>query len=80
MKLIKFSQMKRKDDNMTHSANDDSHDDFDDDHEVLILEISEDLVDLVTEKVWILISEIYLEEFFDEDLVEENQKFVNERI
>ena len=42
--------MRKKDDNMMHSVNDDSLDDLDDDNEVLILEISDDLVDLVDEK------------------------------
>ena len=43
---------------MMHSVNDDLLGDLDEDNEVLISEISEDSVDLVIEKVWILILEI----------------------
>jgi hypothetical protein len=72
--------MKRRGDNMMLSVNDDSLDDFDDDSEVLILEISEGLVDSVIEKVWILIFEICFDEYLVDDLVVEEQKCVNEMI
>jgi hypothetical protein len=49
MKPTKFSQMRKKDDNMMHSVNDDLLDDSDEDSEVLILEILEDLADFEIE-------------------------------
>jgi hypothetical protein len=72
--------MRKKEVNMMLSVNDDSLDDFDDDREVLILEILEDSVDLVIEKVWILILEIYFDEYLVDDLGVEGQRYVNEMI
>jgi hypothetical protein len=77
MKLIKFFQMRKKDDNMMHSVNDDLQDDLDDDNEDLIFEVFHDLE---MGQGWILICEIYLDEFSDDDLDDEKQKFVNEKI
>jgi hypothetical protein len=78
MKLTKFSQTRKKDDNMTHSVNDDLQGDLvDDDNEDLI---SEAFHDLEMEQELILIYEICLGEFSDDDLVDEKQKFVNEKI
>jgi hypothetical protein len=72
--------MRKKGDNMMLSVNDDLLDDFDDDNEVLILEIFEDLADLVIEKVWILILEICYEGYLGDDSVVEGRKYVNEMI
>jgi hypothetical protein len=72
--------MKKRDDNMTLSVNDDSHEDLVDEMEVLILEISEDLVDLEMEKESILIWEICLEDSLDEDLDDDELKYVSEKI
>jgi hypothetical protein len=80
MKLIKFSPMRKKDDSMMLSVNDDSHDDLVDDNEVSISEISEDLVDSEVEKAWILILEIYLDEYLVDDLVDDEVECVNEKI
>jgi hypothetical protein len=55
MKLIKFSLMKKRGDSMMHSVNEDLREDFDDDNEVLILEIFDDSEDFEVEKEWILI-------------------------
>ena len=68
--------MKRKGDNTMHSVNDDSHDDSVDDNEDLISEISDDLVgELLT-----LIFEICLVESFEVDSVDDEARYVNERI
>ncbi|MBQ5944965.1 hypothetical protein IJL65_00745 [bacterium] len=72
--------MKRKEVSMMLSVNEDSLDDSDDDSEVLILEISDDLVDSEIEKALILILEICLDEYFDDDLVDDERRCVNERI
>jgi hypothetical protein len=72
--------MKRKDDNMTHSVNDDLLDDLDDDNEDSILVIFDDLVDLEIEKGWILIWEICSDDFLDEDSDDDERKCVNEKI
>ena len=77
MKLTRFSQMRKKDDNMIISVNDDSLDDLDDDNDDLILD---DFHDLETEQVWILILEICLDEFFEDDLDDDEVKSVNEKI
>jgi hypothetical protein len=78
MRLTKFFQMRKRDDNMMHSVNDDLQDDLvDDDNEDLILD---DFHDLEMEQEWILIWEIYSDEFFDDDSDDEKQKFVNEKI
>ena len=45
--------MRKKDDNMMHSVNDDSHEDLDEGSEVLISEILDDLVGFEMER-WIL--------------------------
>jgi len=63
-----------------HSVNEDLLDDLDDDNEVLISEIFEDSVDLVIEKVWILILGICFDESFEVDLDDEGRKFVSEKI
>jgi hypothetical protein len=49
----------------------------DDDSEALISEVFHDLE---MGQGWILICEIYLDEFSDDDLDDEKQKFVNEKI
>jgi hypothetical protein len=68
--------MKRKEDNMMLSVNDDSHDDLADEIEGLISEIFDDLVDdLLT-----LIFETCLVEYFEVDLVDDEVKYVNEKI
>ena len=77
MKLTRFSQMRKKDDNMMLSVNDDLLDDFHDDSDDLILD---DFHDLETEQVWILILEICLDEFFEDDLDDDEVKSVNEKI
>ena len=68
--------MKRKNDSMMLSVNDDLLDDSVAEHEVLILEIFDDSVD----DLLILISEICFDESFEDDLDDEVQKFVNEKI
>jgi hypothetical protein len=68
--------MKKRDDSMMHFVNEDLLDDSDEDSEVLILEISEDLVGELS----ILIFEICLDEYFEVDLVDDEQKYVNEKI
>jgi hypothetical protein len=68
--------MKKRDDSMMHFVNEDLLDDSDEDSEVLILEISEDLVG----ELLILIFEICLDEYFEVDLVDDEQKYVNEKI
>ena len=61
-----------------HSVNDDLLDDLvDDDNEDLILEDSHDLE---IEREWISICEIYSEDFLDDDLDEDEVKYVNEKI
>jgi hypothetical protein len=72
--------MRKKDHNMMLFVNDDLLDDLEVDSEVLILEIFEDSVDLVIEKVWILILEICYEEYLVDDLEVEEQRYVNEEI
>jgi uncharacterized protein YqeY len=71
--------MRKKDDSMMLFVNDDSQDDLadDDDNEGLILE---DFHDLEIEHEWISIYEIYLDEFSEEDLGEDEVKSVNEKI
>jgi hypothetical protein len=68
--------MKRKEDNMMLSVNDDSHDDLVDEIEGLISEIFDDLVD----DQLTLIFETCLVESFEVDLVDDEVKYVNERI
>jgi hypothetical protein len=63
-----------------HFVNDDLLGDLDDDKGVLILVISDDLVDLEMENESILILEICLEEYFEVDLDDENREFVSEKI
>ena len=64
--------MKRKEGSMMLFVNNDSHEGLDDDHhEVLISEIFDDSVDLAMARVWTLIYEIYLDESFEVDLVDE---------
>jgi hypothetical protein len=70
--------MRKKDDNMMHSVNDDLLDDLDDDNEDSILEDSHDL-EVVNEDL-ILIFEICLDECSEDDLDDEDQEFVNEKI
>jgi hypothetical protein len=80
MKLIKFSQMKRKKGSMMHFVNDDLHEALDDELDDLISEIFDDSAGLEIDKELILILEICLDEYFDEDLADECQKFVSEKI
>ena len=81
MKLIRFCLMIKKDDNMMHSVNDDLRDDLVEvDSDDLILEIFDDLEDLDDESEWILISEICYDESFDDDLDDEEAKYVNDEI
>ena len=61
---------------MMHSVNDDSLDDSDDDNEDLI---SVAFHDFEIEE-WILIWVICFDDSFDDDLGDERQKFVNEKI
>ena len=68
--------MKRKDDSMMLSVNDDLREDLDDDSEVLISEILGDLLD----EQLILILGIYLVEYFEVDSDDEEVKYVNEKI
>jgi hypothetical protein len=68
--------MKRKEDNMMLSVNDDSHDDLVDEMEGLISEIFDDLVD----DQLTLIFETCLVEYFEVDLVDDEVKYVNEKI
>ena len=78
MKLIKFFQMRKKDDNMMPFVNDDLHEDSeDDDNEGLILEDSHDFE---IEREWISIYEIYCDEFFEDDSGDDEVKSVNEKI
>ena len=60
MRLIRFCQMKRKEDNMMRSVNDDLLDDLEVDSDDLILD---DFHDLEIEQVWILILEICYDEY-----------------
>lgn len=77
MRLIKFSQMRKKEGSMMLSANDDLHDDSEDDHEVLISEIFDDS----DEEPWILIFEICSDEYSEDDLGgDEALKCVSEKI
>ena len=60
------------------SVSDDSLDDLvDDDNDDSILV---DFHDFEIEREWISICEIYFDEFFDEDLGDDEVKFVNEKI
>jgi hypothetical protein len=59
MRLTKFFQMRKRDDNMMHSVNDDLLEGSEDEMEVLIFEIFEDSVVLEMENESILIYEIY---------------------
>jgi hypothetical protein len=68
--------MKRKEDNMMLSVNDDSHDDLVDEIEGLISEIFDDLVD----DQLTLIFETCLVEYFEVDLVDDEVRYVNEKI
>jgi hypothetical protein len=70
--------MRKKDDNMMLSVNDDLQDD-------LVVDDSEDSIlvvfhDLEIEREWISICEIYCDEFSDDDLDEDEVRFVNEKI
>ena len=66
---------------MMHFVNDGLLDDLVEvDSEVLILEISDDSVDLDDENELISIFEIYYDEFFDDDLDDEEVKYVNDEI
>jgi hypothetical protein len=76
MKLTKFYLMKRKGDNMMHSVNDDLLEGSEDEMEVLIFEISDDSEG----ELLILIFEIYLVESSEEDLVDEEVRYTNEKI
>jgi hypothetical protein len=67
--------MKKREDSMMHSVNDDSHDDLVDEMEVLIFEISDDSEGELS----ILIFEIYLVESSEEDLVDEEVRYTNEK-
>jgi hypothetical protein len=67
--------MKKREDSMMHSVNDDSHDDLVDEMEVLIFEISDDSEG----ELLILIFEIYLVESSEEDLVDEEVRYTNEK-
>jgi hypothetical protein len=70
--------MRKKDDNMMLSVNDDLLDDLvEDDSEDLILV---DFRDLEIEREWILICEICSEDFSDEDSDDDEVKFANEKI
>jgi hypothetical protein len=70
--------MRKKGDNMMLSVNDDLLDDSDEeDNEDLILV---DFHDLGIEREWISICEIYSEDFLDDDLDEDEVKYVNEKI
>jgi hypothetical protein len=76
MKLTKFSQMKKRDDSMMLFVNDDLLDDLDEGSEDLISEVFRDLE---IEQEWILIYEIYFEGSLDDDLDDDEAKFVNEK-
>ena len=80
MKHIEFCLMKTKDSNMMLFVSDDLHDDSDDELDDLISEIFDDLADFEIEKVWIFIFEIYLDEFSEDDLGDDEVKSVNEKI
>jgi hypothetical protein len=70
--------MRKKDDNTMHFVNDDLQDDLvDDDSEDLISGVFHDLE---MGQEWILICEICLDEFFEDDLDDDEVKFVNEKI
>ncbi|MBR7036727.1 hypothetical protein IKI14_02410 [bacterium] len=72
--------MRKKEDSMMYFVNDDLLDDLVEvDSEVLILEISDDSVDSDDENEWILILEIYYDEYLGEDLDDE-AKYVNDEI
>ena len=70
--------MRKKDDNMMHSVNEDLLDDLDDDSEDSILEDFHDL-EVVSDDL-ILIFEICLDECSEDDLDDEDQESVNEKI
>jgi hypothetical protein len=70
--------MRKKDDNMMHSVNEDLLDDSDDDSEDSILEDFHDLE--VGSDDLILIFEICLDECSEDDLDDEDREFVNEKI
>ena len=62
---------------MMLSVNDDLREDLEDDNDDLIFEVSRDLE---IEREWILIYEIWLDEYSGDDFDDEGQRFVNERI
>jgi phosphate uptake regulator len=70
--------MKKRGDSMMLSVKDDLLEGFDelDDED----SISVDFRDSEIEREWILIWEICLEEYFEDDLEVDEQKFVNEKI
>ena len=69
--------MKRKDLNMMLFVNDDLLDDLVEVDEALI---SVDFDDFEIEQVWILIFEIYFDEYFDDDLADEELRLESEKI
>jgi len=71
--------MKKRDNNMMLFVSDDLHDDFDEIDD-LIFEISVIFDDLVIEQVLILIFEIYYDEYFEVDLVDDEVRLKSEMI
>ena len=61
-------------------VSDDLHDDSDDELDDLSSEIFDDFADFEIEKVWILILEIYFDEYLVDDLDEDELRYVNEKI
>jgi hypothetical protein len=72
--------MRKKDDNMMLFVSDDLQGDLGDDNEDLIFEILDDLVGLVEGNEWISIWEIYCDDFLGDDLGEDEQRYVSEKI